>query len=154
MLRAQMVELSWTGLRVPAIAVELGCSEKTVRRWLHRFNRSGLEGLEDLGGPGRKRRITDAERSRIIGLVKQAPPGRLTVGADGELTATDEAGPVGAGKYVHAGQAACRYSWRVPPSWSRRRMSSWAMRSGSTVGVGRVFRGEPWSRARCGRWVL
>jgi hypothetical protein len=31
-----MIELSWSGLRVPAIAVELDCSQKTVRCWLHR----------------------------------------------------------------------------------------------------------------------
>ncbi|MEU3343108.1 helix-turn-helix domain-containing protein [Streptomyces sp. NPDC006668] len=53
----------------PQIADELRCSQKTVRRWLHRFNRCGLEGLEDLGGQGRKQRITEAERSRIVGLV-------------------------------------------------------------------------------------
>ncbi|MDX2709788.1 helix-turn-helix domain-containing protein [Streptomyces sp. PA03-6a] len=53
---------------MPAIAHELGCSQKTVRCWLHRFNRSGLDGLEDLAGQGRKRRITEAERSTIIGL--------------------------------------------------------------------------------------
>ncbi|MGA4850956.1 helix-turn-helix domain-containing protein [Streptomyces sp. G5(2025)] len=35
-----MVELSWSGQRVPAIADELRCSPKTVRCWLHRFNRS------------------------------------------------------------------------------------------------------------------
>ncbi|MGW6790752.1 helix-turn-helix domain-containing protein [Streptomyces chartreusis] len=46
----------------PQITDELRCSQKTVRRWLHRFNRLGLEGLEDLGGQGRKRRITEAER--------------------------------------------------------------------------------------------
>ncbi|MFI5628746.1 helix-turn-helix domain-containing protein [Streptomyces sp. NPDC051664] len=56
------------------------CSPKTVRRWPHRFDRSGLDGLEDLGGQGRKRRITEAERSQIIGLVRQPAPGRLTVG--------------------------------------------------------------------------
>jgi transposase len=78
-MRARMIELSWSGLRVPAIAVELGCSQKTVRCWLHRFNRSGLQGLEDWGGQGRKRRITEAERSRIIALVRQVPPGRLEV---------------------------------------------------------------------------
>ncbi|MER7693605.1 helix-turn-helix domain-containing protein [Streptomyces sp. NPDC097610] len=44
-MRAQMIELSWPGLRVPAIAAELGYSQKTVRCWLHRFNRSGLQGL-------------------------------------------------------------------------------------------------------------
>ncbi|MFJ9865722.1 transposase [Streptomyces sp. NPDC101165] len=88
-----MVELSWSGQRVPDIAGELRCSSKTVRRWLHRFNRLGLDGLEDLGGQGRKRRITEPERSQIIGLVRQPPPGRLTVQADGELAAADEAGP-------------------------------------------------------------
>jgi hypothetical protein len=31
--------------------------------------------------------------------------------------------PVGAENTVRAGQAACRYSWRMPPSRSRRRMS-------------------------------
>lgn len=29
-MRARMIELSWSGLRVPAIAVELDCSQKTV----------------------------------------------------------------------------------------------------------------------------
>ncbi|MGW2187718.1 helix-turn-helix domain-containing protein [Streptomyces sp. NPDC001719] len=53
-----------------AIAWELVCSEKTVRRWLHRFNQSGLEGLEALGGQGRKPRITQAERSHIIALAR------------------------------------------------------------------------------------
>jgi len=71
-MRARMIELSWSGLRVPAIAVELDCSRKTVRCWLHRFNRSGLQGLDDLGGQGRRRRITEQERSRIIALVKTA----------------------------------------------------------------------------------
>ncbi|MET7844909.1 helix-turn-helix domain-containing protein [Streptomyces sp. NPDC005356] len=93
MTRARMVELSWAGLRVPAIADGLGCSEKTVRRWLHRFNRCGLEGLEELGGQGRKRRITEVERSRIIALVKQVPPGRLEVQPGGDLWAADESGP-------------------------------------------------------------
>ena len=92
-LRARMVELSWAGQRVPAIADELRCSPKTVRRWLHRFNRLGLDGLEDLGGQGRKRRITESERSRIIGLLKKPAPGRLTVQAGGELAAEDECGP-------------------------------------------------------------
>jgi transposase len=91
--RCQMVELSWSGQWVPAIADEIGCSEKTVRRWLHRFNRTGLEGLEDLGGQGRKRRITELERSRIVGLVRLTPPGRLEVQPSNEMWAADETGP-------------------------------------------------------------
>ncbi|MFC8660802.1 helix-turn-helix domain-containing protein [Streptomyces sp. NPDC057199] len=91
--RARMIELSWSGLWVPAISGELDCSQKTVRRWLHRFNRSGLQGLDDLGGQGRKRRITEEERSRIISLVKTVPPGRLRWEPVGELWAFDESGP-------------------------------------------------------------
>ena len=92
---ARMVELSWSGLRVPAIAVELDCSQKTVRCWLHRFNSFGLrlQGLQDLGGRGRKRRITEEERSRIVSLVKTVPPGRLRWEPVGELRAFDESGP-------------------------------------------------------------
>ena len=91
--RCRMVELSWDGWLVPQIADELRCGQKTVRRWLHRFNRWGLEGLEDLGGQGRKRRITEAERSRIVGLVRQTPPGRLEVQPSNEMWAADESGP-------------------------------------------------------------
>ncbi|MFH8347299.1 helix-turn-helix domain-containing protein [Streptomyces sp. NPDC018045] len=86
--------LSWFGQRVPAIADELRRSPKTVRRWLHRFNRLGLDGLEDLGGQGRRRRICEAERSRITGLVQESAPGRLTVQAGGDRAAADEAGPL------------------------------------------------------------
>ncbi|MGW7045183.1 helix-turn-helix domain-containing protein [Streptomyces avermitilis] len=42
--------MSWAGQRVPAIADELRCNQRTIRRWLHRFNRLGLDLLEDLGG--------------------------------------------------------------------------------------------------------
>ncbi|MEU3355211.1 helix-turn-helix domain-containing protein [Streptomyces sp. NPDC037389] len=92
-VRARMVEMSWAGETVPLIAEELCCDEKTVRRWLHRFNRSGLEGLEDLGGQGRKPRITQAERSHVIALVKRPPPGRPRRQADGTLEADDKNGP-------------------------------------------------------------
>ncbi|MEU1510512.1 helix-turn-helix domain-containing protein [Kitasatospora sp. NPDC005748] len=92
-MRARIIELSWNGLRVAAIAAELGCHAKTVRWWLHRFNDLGLEGMEDRPITGRPRRLTEAERSRIIALVKQVPPGRPTRQADGELAPADEAGP-------------------------------------------------------------
>ncbi|WP_214371469.1 helix-turn-helix domain-containing protein [Pseudonocardia sp. H11422] len=91
-LRARVVALSWDGFRVPAIAAELGCHEQTVRRWLHRFTTDGLQGLGDRPVPGRPRRITEDERSRIIALVKQDPPGRPVRQADGELQARDETG--------------------------------------------------------------
>jgi transposase len=91
--RARIVALSWDGLGVAAIAGQVGCHENKVRRWLHRFNAGGIDGLGDRPGAGRKRRITEAQRSAIIALARSAPPGRLERDGDGELSAEREDGP-------------------------------------------------------------
>ena len=91
--RARIVALSWDGLPVPVIAAKTGRHENTVRRWLHRFNVAGLDGLGDRPGAGRKRRITEAQRSAIIALARSVPPGRLDRDGAGELSADDERGP-------------------------------------------------------------
>jgi transposase len=91
--RARIVALSWDGLAVAAIAGQLGCHPKKVRRWLHRFNADGIDGLGDRPGAGRRRRITGAERSVIIALARSAPPGRLLRDGAGELSAEREDGP-------------------------------------------------------------
>jgi transposase len=91
--RARIVALSWDGLAVPAIAAQASCHENTVRRWLHRFNADGIDGLGDRPGAGRKRRITEAQRSAIIALARSAPPGRLARDGAGELSAEREDGP-------------------------------------------------------------
>ena len=87
--RARMIVRSWDGLRTTAIARELQCHPQTVRERLLRFNVEGLDGLGDRPGPGRKPRLTEAERSVIIGLVATQPPGRLLTPADGSLVAAD-----------------------------------------------------------------
>src|SRR3954447_10186862 len=91
--RAQMIALSWDGLRVPAIATTLGCSPKAVRHRLARFAADGLDGLGDRPGAGRKRRIGQEQRSRLIALLASPPPGRLQRDDTGELVATDATGP-------------------------------------------------------------
>ncbi len=91
--RAQIIALSWDGLRVPAIAAALGCSPKAVRYRLDRFAAEGLDGLGDRPGVGRKPRISQAQRSQLIALVASPPPGRLVRDDTGELTAADPAGP-------------------------------------------------------------
>ncbi|MFF3444726.1 helix-turn-helix domain-containing protein [Streptosporangium sp. NPDC002721] len=92
--RAQIIALSWERLRVPQIARELGCVEKTVRYRLARFNDQGLDGLGDRPGVGRKRRISEAERSQIIALARTSPPGRpVRDQATGEPAAADGTGP-------------------------------------------------------------
>ena len=130
--RARIITLSWDGLTVPAIAAGIGCHENTVRRWLHRFNAAGLDGLGDRPGAGRKRRITEAQRSAIIALARSAPPGRLARDADGELSADDEDGP---------------------PEWTLDALAQAAQRAGIQVQrsqVRRILRAEKvrWRRTR------
>jgi len=92
-LRARMVALSWDGRRVPDIAAELGCHPQTVRDRLACFDAAGLDGLRDRPRAGRPRRISEAERSRLIRLVASAPPGRLMRHGAAGLDATDETLP-------------------------------------------------------------
>ena len=87
--RARMIARSWDGLRTTEIARELQCHPQTVRERLVRFNAEGLDGLGDRPGPGRKPRLTEAERSVIVGLIAMQPPGRLVTPAPGALVATD-----------------------------------------------------------------
>jgi transposase len=89
-MRARMIARSWDGLRTTQIAQELGCHPQTVRERIHRFNEEGFDGLGDRPGAGRKRRISETERSLIISLVGTDPPGRLVRSAGGELEASDE----------------------------------------------------------------
>src|SRR3954466_16036866 len=85
--RAQMIALSWDGLRVPAIAQALGCSPKAGRYRLARCAADGLDGLGDRPGAGRKPRISQDQRSQLIALVASPPPGPLGRDTGGALTA-------------------------------------------------------------------
>jgi transposase len=91
-VHAQMVCMSWAGKTPNEIATELGCHPQTVRIHLRRFNAEGVAGLGMRAGSGRKPRLTEQERSRILALVKQAPPGHLETQADGTMVARDEEG--------------------------------------------------------------
>ena len=55
---------------------------------------------------------------------------------------------------IRAGQAAFRYSWRVPPSRSRRRTPRRPIRSGSVIGSGSGHSGAAARRVRWGRCSL
>ena len=92
---ARMIVRSWDGLRTRAIAEELGCHLQTVRERFHAFNEGGLDGLGMRPGSGRKPRLTEAERSAVIALAANPPPGRLVTYADGTLApAGSEGGDV------------------------------------------------------------
>jgi transposase len=91
--RARIVTGSWDGATVTQLAERLGCTTKTIYKWLHRFNAAGLHGLGDLPRPGKPRRITEHERGRIIALARSDPPGRLVQGGDGLLAPVDPTAP-------------------------------------------------------------
>jgi len=88
---AQMVVESWAGKTPQEIATTLSCHPRTVRIHLNRFNAEGINGLGMREGAGRKPRLTELERSRILALVKQPPPGKLERYTE-TLEARDETG--------------------------------------------------------------
>jgi transposase len=88
---AQMVVESWAGRTPNEIAAELNCHPQTVRIHVTRFNAQGISGLGMRDGAGRKPRLSEQERSRILALAKQPPPGRLERYAE-TLEARDEEG--------------------------------------------------------------
>jgi transposase len=51
--RARIIWLALQGARVPAIATAVGRGERTVRRWLTRFNAHGPDALQDAPRAGR-----------------------------------------------------------------------------------------------------
>jgi transposase len=91
--RAQIITGSWDGATATELADRLGCTAKTVYKWLHRFNDLGIDGLGDLPRPGKPRRIAEHERGRIIQLARSTPPGRLVQGGDGLQAPADPQAP-------------------------------------------------------------
>lgn len=91
-LHARMVVESWAGKTPKQIAGELDCHPQTVRLHLNRFNAEGIDGLGMRSGAGRKPRLSEQERSQILALAKQPPPGKLQRYRDGSLEAKDEQG--------------------------------------------------------------
>jgi len=128
---AQMITLSWQGLRTRAIAAELSCHQQTVRERFLAFNSRGLDGLGDRPGAGRKRRITEQERSTLVALVAWLPPGRLVLQPDGSL------GPQAA---VHEAE---------PAHWTLNALTAAAQEQGIQIRRSQVRRillaeGVPW----------
>src|SRR2546421_7969551 len=89
---ARMVVESWAGKTPDQIAAELHCHPQTVRIHVVRFTQQGIDGLGVQPGSGRKPRLSEAERSSIVALPSQPPPGRLVTQRDGTMVARDESG--------------------------------------------------------------
>jgi transposase len=64
--RARIVLLSRSGDTVAEIAETLGVCQDTVRRWIHRFDRHGADGLADQPRAGRPPTYTAEEVGAVV----------------------------------------------------------------------------------------
>lgn len=75
-LRAGIVLARADGLSKKQTASQLRTSEVTVQRWTDRYRLSGLSGLRDRPGRGRKPRLPVEVRRRIVEEATTPPPGK------------------------------------------------------------------------------
>ncbi len=71
--RAKVVLLSSQGYRVPEMGPLLRSHPANLRKWIHRFNERGCEGLRTIHSGGPKRRFSRAQRAKIVHLAQTKP---------------------------------------------------------------------------------
>jgi transposase len=149
-LRSRIVVLSWQGLETARIAAEVRCHPKTVRERISRFNEDGVSSLTERPKVGRKRRLTDEDRQRIIALA--CTPAR----AEDAVLAAANVQPRVSGPY----EAASEVARDVPPSavtrWTLDALVVAAGRHGIRIGRSQLRRilqeaGFRWERG--GYWI-
>ncbi|MDQ7029033.1 MAG: helix-turn-helix domain-containing protein [Ardenticatenia bacterium] len=71
--RARVILLSHAGYRVPEIAALLQAHPTNLRKWIHRFNKHGIQGLISPRSGGAPPRFTEEQRRQIIELARTHP---------------------------------------------------------------------------------
>jgi transposase len=71
--RLSAVRLALLGQTAPAVAPQVLLSERQVRTWVARYNASGLGGLDDLKGRGRKGPLSPAQERRLKKRLEGGP---------------------------------------------------------------------------------
>jgi transposase len=71
--RARIVLMSAERVGVQEIAMTAGLHPINVRKWIHRFNRYGLNGLYPRRSPGRPKLFTEDQREAIVGMASTDP---------------------------------------------------------------------------------
>ncbi|MBU0491676.1 MAG: helix-turn-helix domain-containing protein [Chloroflexi bacterium] len=74
--RAQVILLSGRRLKVPDIAQEVALHPLNVRKWIHRFNKHGINGLHDKPRCGRPPKL-DVQLRRMIWEIVATDPRAL-----------------------------------------------------------------------------
>lgn len=71
--RLQIVALSAEGKRVPEISEAVDLHPINVRKWIHRFNQEGFDGLRSGKSPGRPPVFTENQREQILVIAETNP---------------------------------------------------------------------------------
>ena len=72
--RAQMILLSAEqALKAPQIALIVRESERTVQRWLKRYQAEGIPGMHDAPKSGKPSKVSAAYRQQLLSSVRQRP---------------------------------------------------------------------------------
>ena len=77
--RVSIILLSTRHMGVQEISMAVGLHPINVRKWVHRFNQKGIDGLYPRRSPGRPRLFDEKQRQEIIRLA-QTPPNTLGLG--------------------------------------------------------------------------
>jgi transposase len=71
--RLMIILLSAQGHKVQEISREVDLHPINVRKWIHRYNKQGLDGLRSGKSPGRPPVFTEAQRQAIVKIASAAP---------------------------------------------------------------------------------
>ena len=71
--RLLIVMLSSQGKRVPEISKRVNLHPINVRKWIHRFNKHGFDGLHSGKSPGRPPLFTKEQRQQIVEIASTNP---------------------------------------------------------------------------------
>ncbi|MBX3050856.1 MAG: helix-turn-helix domain-containing protein [Caldilineaceae bacterium] len=71
--RLMIVLLSAQGQRVQEVSREVDLHPINVRKWIHRFNADGMDGLRSGKSPGRPPVFSDSQRDQIVDLANSDP---------------------------------------------------------------------------------
>ncbi|WP_186740978.1 helix-turn-helix domain-containing protein [Spirosoma utsteinense] len=72
--RAQMILLSAEqALKAPQIALIVRESERTIQRWLKRYQAEGINGLQDAPKSGKPSKVSLSYRQQLLSSVRQRP---------------------------------------------------------------------------------
>ena len=71
--RAELILLSQQGYRIPEIGPMLNAHPANLRKWIHRFNEEGCNGLVTKRSGGPKPRFVDDQKDQIVALAQTRP---------------------------------------------------------------------------------